>query len=498
MHRKPAFTWLQYILLALFFIGQSFSVNAQDLKVVEIDSSEYPRVKLSLSYSGTDAFNAGKLQLSENGKQLQCNITDQSKEGKNKPARNILFLIEASGITYGKALNEIKEGLTESFDNLTHTDLINAAAFGGAGSDTLKITLLSDKFSSRHQALKTEIKNSVKAAADTGLRNAFFKGILEGLEYMEQHGSAESKLLVVLSSGRNESKTEISSIDCVTKAQELNIPVYGLTVFPSDTALAPGQMMSRIATRTGGKNYQVRSQLELINALNEIYTLNAAPTSKETMLLLDFEVPAEAGQRVKIELNYNGARKLIAFGSAGKSSLIPEDYKTYLWISIGILAVIVLIMLTVNMLSSRKQKSEFTPETEPEIKTAAQVAPLVERKPAEPVVQVQKKTQAAPAPAKLDENSAPVILVSINGRTQSFPLLKPETTIGRHDVNDITIPELTVTGKHAVIKLEGDQIILVDLGSTNGTFVNGERIRTKAIRHGDKFRLGTVELTLKE
>jgi pSer/pThr/pTyr-binding forkhead associated (FHA) protein len=101
-------------------------------------------------------------------------------------------------------------------------------------------------------------------------------------------------------------------------------------------------------------------------------------------------------------------------------------------------------------------------------------------------------------PPTLKVPSGPILLVSLNGRTSSYPITKPETLLGRSESNDIPLAEQTVTGKHAVIRLENKTLTIEDLGSTNGTFVNGERIRSQVIKHGDRIKLGQVELTLKE
>ena len=54
-----------------------------------------------------------------------------------------------------------------------------------------------------------------------------------------------------------------------------------------------------------------------------------------------------------------------------------------------------------------------------------------------------------------------------------------------------------VTGFHALLRKESDGFLLEDLGSTQGTFVNGERVFKKKLQKGDRILLGTVEVTLK-
>jgi pSer/pThr/pTyr-binding forkhead associated (FHA) protein len=65
--------------------------------------------------------------------------------------------------------------------------------------------------------------------------------------------------------------------------------------------------------------------------------------------------------------------------------------------------------------------------------------------------------------------------------------------IGRDKPADVVIPSSTVSGKHAELQVSGHDILLRDLGSTNGTFVNGERIRAATqINPKDVILLGSV------
>ncbi len=67
--------------------------------------------------------------------------------------------------------------------------------------------------------------------------------------------------------------------------------------------------------------------------------------------------------------------------------------------------------------------------------------------------------------------------------------------IGRVSGNDLQIPNPTVSGSHAEITMNGPDILVHDLDSTNGTFVNGNRVTDKAPLHqGDLLQLGTVKM----
>jgi len=66
--------------------------------------------------------------------------------------------------------------------------------------------------------------------------------------------------------------------------------------------------------------------------------------------------------------------------------------------------------------------------------------------------------------------------------------------IGRLPECDITIRDSNVSRRHAEIQPRGDHFVLVDLGSTNGTRVNGVRITERELRDGDELAFGTTRL----
>lgn len=68
-----------------------------------------------------------------------------------------------------------------------------------------------------------------------------------------------------------------------------------------------------------------------------------------------------------------------------------------------------------------------------------------------------------------------------------------KVTVGRLADNTLQIDDGSVSSHHAEIVLEGDAFHLHDLGSTNGTFHNGEQVTDAVLRHGDEVRFGTIE-----
>lgn len=89
----------------------------------------------------------------------------------------------------------------------------------------------------------------------------------------------------------------------------------------------------------------------------------------------------------------------------------------------------------------------------------------------------------------------PTLVLTLDGVTlKEVPLIKDRTTIGRRSHNDLVIDNLAVSGEHAVVFKGGDDYYIEDLGSTNGTTVNGQPIKKHVMRDGDIVEIGKYRL----
>ena len=87
------------------------------------------------------------------------------------------------------------------------------------------------------------------------------------------------------------------------------------------------------------------------------------------------------------------------------------------------------------------------------------------------------------------------LILSLDGMVlREYPLTKERTTIGRKPHNDIQIDNLAVSGEHAMIMTILNDSFLEDLGSTNGTLVNGQPIKKHFLQNNDVVELGKYKL----
>ena len=78
-------------------------------------------------------------------------------------------------------------------------------------------------------------------------------------------------------------------------------------------------------------------------------------------------------------------------------------------------------------------------------------------------------------------------------------LTEPGKTVGQGSVNDIVIDQPNVNGFHADIKVEGDQVLITDINTQHGTWVNGDKIGGPTnLRAGDTVTIGGVDLEVVE
>ena len=90
---------------------------------------------------------------------------------------------------------------------------------------------------------------------------------------------------------------------------------------------------------------------------------------------------------------------------------------------------------------------------------------------------------------------AALLVVKRGPNAGSRFLLDRETTnAGRHPDSDIFLDDVTVSRRHAEFRREGNDFVVVDVGSLNGTYVNREPVDTSVLANGDEVQIGKFRL----
>jgi predicted component of type VI protein secretion system len=91
---------------------------------------------------------------------------------------------------------------------------------------------------------------------------------------------------------------------------------------------------------------------------------------------------------------------------------------------------------------------------------------------------------------------AVLVMFRSDGERRSFSMVRDMTVIGRREDCDLRIPLGEVSRKHCRILRDGDSLKLEDLGSSNGTFLNGQRVQEALLSPGDTIQVGPVVFVL--
>lgn len=89
-----------------------------------------------------------------------------------------------------------------------------------------------------------------------------------------------------------------------------------------------------------------------------------------------------------------------------------------------------------------------------------------------------------------------LVLLKTKGTTKIFPLTGGVTVVGRQQECDLCVPLMVVSRKHCEINEDGGVLRVRDLGSRNGTLVNGKKIAEAVLNSGDTLQVGPVSFAV--
>jgi FHA domain-containing protein len=108
---------------------------------------------------------------------------------------------------------------------------------------------------------------------------------------------------------------------------------------------------------------------------------------------------------------------------------------------------------------------------------------------------VEGEDRVVPTPQHVASSS---LVVHQDGQTKTIPLDKETVTIGRLPDCDVVLKDRGASRRHAQVRTQGGASTLTDLGSTNGTRLNGETVQTRELSDGDRITIGETLIEYRE
>lgn len=144
----------------------------------------------------------------------------------------------------------------------------------------------------------------------------------------------------------------------------------------------------------------------------------------------------------------------------------------------------------------RLDEKQFAGRTEVTIRCNQCGARFAESLPAVPGIPVATDVAQQPLVPELptDKNVA-LAVTSGPLKGKVYPITKPRVVLGRAGA-DIVVSDGEISRQHCALEVYGRRARLLDLGSTNGTWVDGERVEARELEHLSEFRIGSTVLIL--
>ena len=89
-----------------------------------------------------------------------------------------------------------------------------------------------------------------------------------------------------------------------------------------------------------------------------------------------------------------------------------------------------------------------------------------------------------------------LVMFKPNGQRKDFPVNKALTVIGRGENCELRVPLLSVSRRHCEVSLAESEVKVKDLASSNGTYVNNQRVNEHALKAGDRLVIGPIVFTV--
>ena len=106
----------------------------------------------------------------------------------------------------------------------------------------------------------------------------------------------------------------------------------------------------------------------------------------------------------------------------------------------------------------------------------------------------QAQEQPVSGVEALPEGAALLVVKRGPNAGSRFLLDRGTTSAGRHPDSDIFLDDVTVSRRHAEFRRRGEEFVVVDVGSLNGTYVNRERVESATLSNGDEVQIGKFRL----
>ncbi|KJU84472.1 von Willebrand factor type A [Candidatus Magnetobacterium bavaricum] len=401
-----------------------------------------------------------------------------------------IFLVDVSKSLKAKQFKEMQEAITGFISSMKEKDKAAILTFG-------KSVNVQVDFTPEKEKLTKSIKEMAPLDEQTQLYTGFIKAIELG---RRNDGNLPSRrVIITLSDGEDDYAGGTTKDEVLDALKTDRIPIYSIGFYdPPSSAKKEDhlKLLGELSRRSGGEYYKAGSV-----SFKDIYSNVHKKLQQTYVIKVKCEKCTGDGKDYRIQLNLTEGEVKLSDGlnirifaqEISPSSTTQKILKSY-WFYIALGVILLLIVLFVVIARKRKTKKELQQKEDRAIFADAPLhANLASTVVKHPPADKKAGGHAKGLPIKL------VMLGNMSNNTTYDANLVSRIIIGRNKSKcDLLIADEEISSIHCELIREGNTVYIRDLGSTNGTLVNGVQIKERLkLTPGDLISLGQLEMRIK-
>jgi len=416
----------------------------------------------------------------------------------------ILVMIETLGHSnryeqLNTSLNAINSSLSRFINK---GDKVKLVWFALRNAETKVLNDINPKFTDSIKEIKSYLNKF--RLPDNDFTNKYVSDItgalIEGVEMLDKLDSNLPKAIILISEERNNKYAQVSTTSAIAKARENGVVINTIKYnrFKDEQfsipTLSQGTYGERfvLSQSLGNQRVNNKKKSEIENSVLKI-SKNLVKRSKgnnyEFSFLTQNDIKNGKNYDIQVEVTDSGEHvEELSYRAPGNWIIAQFQKNLILSIIISIIFIALIIILVLKIYKSYKEKAlareneildqrKNTELQQVEIdKQNKEIDRIKNEESERKRIEAEKKKKEAESvliKKMLQNGNFPILKVIEGGNSKTYEVNKPSFAVGRSSNNDLTINNPHISGNHFTIYFDGNNYSLNDVGSTNGTLVNG-------------------------
>jgi hypothetical protein len=396
------------------------------------------------------------------------------------------------------SLNAINSSLSRFINK---GDKVKLVWFALRNAETKVLNDINPKFTDSINEIKSYLNKF--RLPDNDFTNKYVSSItgalIEGVDVLDKFDSSLPKSIILISEERNNSYDQVSTDSAIAKAMEKGVVINTIKYnrFKDEQfsipTLSQGTYGERfvLSQSLGNQRVNDKKKSEIENRVVQI-SKNLVKRSKgnnyEFSFLTKNDIKNGKNYDIQVEVTDSEQLEELSYKAPGNWVVAQFQKNLILSIFVSIILIALILILVLKIYKSYKEKAlareneildqrKKTEHQQVEIdKQNNEIDRIKNEESERQRIEAEKKKKEAESELikkMLQNGNFPILKVIEGDNSKTYEVNKPSFTVGRSSNNDLTINNPHISGNHFTIYFDGNNYYLKDVGSTNGTLVNG-------------------------